>query len=96
MLLWLKSNWIIFFFFRLMGVCTLRKLQINGGRTGLGASGTSNGANTMVMAKLINGPTSGAALTQTHNLRLAMLILGMKGIYISDYANFWSVGFFVG
>lgn len=70
------------FFCRLMGVCISRKLQINGGRTGLGASGTSNGANTMVLAKLINGPTSGAALTQTHSLRLAMLIFGMKGTYI--------------
>lgn len=58
----------------------LRRLQINGERMVKGMNGKRNGLNSMVpMDKQINGRISGAALTQTHRLRLATLMFGMKG-----------------
>ena len=43
-------------------------------------SGKRNGGNvTMPLVKLRNGLTNGVVLIQIHNLKLVMLIFGMKG-----------------
>ena len=47
-------------------------------------NGMRNGGNNMMpLEKQRNGPTNGAALTRTRNLRLVMLMFGMKGTHFS-------------
>lgn len=67
-----------------MGLCIWRKLLTSGERMGKVMNGMRNGGkNMMPLEKLRNGPTNGAPLTRTHNLRRVMLMFGMKGTHIS-------------
>ena len=64
----------------MVGLYILKKLLISGARMQKVRSGKKNGGNIMMhLENLRNGLTNGAALTQTHPLRLVMLMFGMKG-----------------